>query len=161
MLEVEEEQPEERGVAQQALDKYKRDMEAAQLSRKRKQGEVDLQMEKESKKERRSERHRRRGEMADEEYRKAEEKRRKEKEAREESERVRQQQDALLRKAQTLVQREKNRPGKSAVIPVGIEEGADEGDMWLPDVVISRKDTDKVTKFRQKKSTKETQQEER
>ena len=88
--------------------------------------------------------------MIDEEYQKAEEKCRKEKEACEERERVQQQQDALLKKAQTLVQREKNRPGKSAVIPVGMEEGDDEGDMWLPDVVISRKDTDKVMKFSSK-----------
>ena len=58
-LEVEEEQPEERGVAQQALDKYERDMEAAQLSRKRKQDEADPQMETDAKKDRRSEQHQR------------------------------------------------------------------------------------------------------
>ena len=150
----EEEQPEERGVAQQALDRYEREMEAAQLNRKRRQEEIE---EQDTKKLKRSDRHRRRMEMADEEYQKAEDKRRKEKEARKERERVRQQQDALLRKAQTLVQREKNRPGKSAVIPVGEGEGDDE-DMWLPDVVISQKDEEKVTKFRHKKKEKETPQ---
>ena len=130
----EEEQPEERGVAQQALDRYEREMEAAQLSRKRRQEKVEE--EQDAKKLKRSDRHRRRMELADEEYQKAEDKHRKEREAREEGERVRQQQDALLRKAQTLVQREKNRPGKSAVISVGEGEGDDE-DIWLPDMVIS------------------------
>ena len=97
----------------------------------------------------RSERQRRWGELADEQYQKEEEKRRKEKEAHEERKRIRREQDALLRKAQTLVQREKNCPGKSAVIAVG--EGGDDTDMWLPDVVISKKDTEKVMKFRHKK----------
>ena len=86
--------------------------------------------------------------MVDEQYQKEEEKRRKEKEARAEEERVRREQDSLLQKAQTLVQREKRRPGKSAVIAVG--EGTD--DMWLPDVVISEKDTEKVTKFSSKEA---------
>ena len=151
------EEPEGRGVAQQALDRYEREMEAAQLSRKRTQAEKAAELE--EKKLKRSERHRRRGELADEEYQKEEEKRRKDKEAREESERVRRQQDVLLRKAQTLVQHEKNRPGKSAVIAVGEEEGGDK-DMWLPDVVISRKDKEKVTKFRQKKPVATKPQEE-
>ena len=53
----EEDLPEERGVAQQALDKYERDMEAAQLSRKRRQEEVEE--EQEAKKLKRSERHHR------------------------------------------------------------------------------------------------------
>ena len=134
-----------RGVAQRALDRYEEDMAAAQLSRKRKTEEREKE-EKETKKLKRSERHRRRGEMVEEQYQKEEEKRRREKEARAEQERVRGEQDALLRKAQTLVQREKHRPGKSTVI--ALEEGTD--DMWLPDVVISQKDSE-VTKFRQKK----------
>ena len=149
----EQEELEGRGLVQEALDRYEREMEAAQLSRKRTQEEKEKEKrteELEAKKLKRSERHHRRREQADEEYQKEEEKRRKDKEEREESERVRKQQDALLRKAQTLVQREKNRPGKSAVIAVGEEEGGDE-DMWLPDVVISRKDKEKVTKFRHKK----------
>ena len=150
----EEEQPEERGVARKALDRYKREMEAAQLSRKRKQEAVEDQ---DTKKRKRGDRHRRRMEIADEEYKKAEDKRRREKEAREESERVRQQQDALLRKAQTLVQREKNRPRKSLVIPLAEAEGeGDDNDMWLPDVVISQKDEEKVTKFCRKEKKKET-----
>ena len=101
------EEPEGRGVAQQALDRYEREMEAAQLSRKRTQAgkstEVEVE-EVEEKKLKRSERQCRRGKLADEEYQKAEEKCRKDKEAREEAERVQKQQDALLRKAQTLVQ---------------------------------------------------------
>ena len=102
LAELEElEEPEGRGVAQQALDRYEREMEAAQLSRKRQQAEKEEALE--EKRLKRSERHRRQGEMADEQYQKEEEKRRKDKEAREESERVRKQQDALLRKAQTLV----------------------------------------------------------
>ena len=146
---LEEEEAEDvRGIAQQTLDRYEKEMAAAQLSRKRKTEEEEKE-EQEAKRLKRSERHRRRGELVDEQYQKEEEKRRKEKEARAEEERVRKEQDSLLRKAQTLVQREKRRPGKSAVIAV--EEGAD--DMWLPDVVISEKDTEKVTKFRQKKPT--------
>ena len=145
----EEEQPEKRGVAQQALDKYERDMERAQLSRKRKQEEKDK--EQEVKKQKRSDRQRRRGELADEQYRKEEEKRRKAREAQVEQERVRKEQDTLLRKAQTLVQREKNRPGKTAVIALGDGEEEEDNDMWLPDVVISQKDTEKATKFRRRK----------
>ena len=146
---LEEEEAEDvRGVAQQTLDRYEKEMAAAQLSRKRKTEEKEKE-EQEVKRRKRSERQRRRGELVDEQYQKEEEKRRTEKEARAEEERVRREQDSLLRKAQTLVQREKRRPGKSAVIAVG--QGAD--DMWLPDVVISEKDTEKVTKFRQKKPT--------
>ena len=152
----EQEELEGRGVAQQALDRYQRDLEAAQLSRKRKQEEKE---EQEVKKRKRSERQRRRGKLADEQYQKEEEKRRKDREVQKEEERVRKQQDALLRKAQTLVQREKNRPGKSAVIAVGEEEG-DDDDMWLPDVVISQKDKEKVTKFRHKKPITKPQEEE-
>ena len=151
------EEPEGCGVAQQALDRYEREMEAAQLSRKRKQAEKVEELE--EKKLKRSERQRRRGELVDEQYQKEEEKHCKDKEAREESERVRKQQDALLRKVQTLVQHEKNRPGKSAVIAVGEEEGGDD-DMWLPDVVISQKDKEKVTKFCQKKMVTTKPQEE-
>ena len=146
-LEEEEEVEDVRGVAQQTLDRYEKELAAAQLGRKRKTEEKE---EKEQEvKRKRSDRQRRRGELVEEQYQKEEEKRRKEREARAEEERVRREQDALLRKAQTLVQREKHRPGKSAVIAV--EEGAD--DMWLPDVVISEKDTEKVMKFRQKKTT--------
>ena len=143
-------------MAQQVLDRYEKEMEAAQLSRKRIQEEKGAEQEakeQEAKRLKRSERQRRRGELADEQYQKEEEKRCKDKEAYEEKERVRKQQDALLRKAQTLVQREKNRPGKSAVIAVG-------EDMWLPDVVISQKDTEKVTKFRHKKPVTTKPQEE-
>ena len=142
-----EEVEDTRGVAQQALERYEKEMAAAQVSRKRKTEEKETE-EQEAKRLKRSERQRRRGEMIEEQYQKEEEKRRKEREARAEQERVRREQDAILRKAQTLVQREKHRPGKSTVIAV--EEGAD--DMWLPDVVISQKDAE-VTKSRQKKPT--------
>ena len=37
------------------------------------------------------------------------------------------------------------------MIAIGEEEG-DDADMWLPDVVISKKDKEKVTKFCQKKT---------
>ena len=140
-------EPETRGVAQQALDRYEKEMQAAQLSRKCIQEERGA--EQEAKRLKWSERQHRRGELADEQYQKEEKKCRKEREAHEERERIRREQDALLRKAQTLVQREKKCPGKSTVIVVG-EEG-DDTDMWLPDVVISKKDTEKVTKFRHKK----------
>ena len=146
-IEEQEEEEAARGVAQQALDRYEKEMAAAQLSWKRKSEEKEKE-EQEAKRLKRSERQRRRGELIEEQYKKDEEKRRKEEEARAEEERVRREQDSLLRKAQTLVQREKHRPGKFTVIAVG--EGTD--DMWLPDVVISKKDAE-VTKFRQKKPT--------
>ena len=150
------EELENRGVAQQVLDRYEREMEAAQLSRKCIQEEKGV--EQEAKRLKRSERQCKWGELVDEQYQKEEEKCRKDKEAYEEKERIRREQDALLRKAQTLVQHEKNRPGKSAVIAVR-EEG-NNNDMWLPDIVISRKDTEKVTKFRHKKPVMTKPQEE-
>ena len=80
------EEPEGRGVAQQALERYEREMEAAQVSRKRTQAEKTTEVE--EKKLKRSERQRRRGELVDEQYQKEEERCRKDKEAHEESERV-------------------------------------------------------------------------
>ena len=144
--ELEEPERDDRGVAQQALDRYEKDLEEAQLSRKRTQ---DAKEAENAKRLKRSERYRKRGEVADEKYRKEEEERRQAKKAQDEAERVRREQDALLRKAQTLVQREKNRPGRSAVIP--LEDAGGEEDMWLPDVVISEKDSATATKFRHKK----------
>ena len=145
--ELENPEGDNRGVAQQALERYERDLEEAQLSRKRTQ---DAKEAEDAKRLKRSERHKRRGELADEQYRKKEEERRKVKEAQAEQERVRREQDALLRKAQTLVQREKNRPGRGTVIALR-DDAEGEEDMWLPDVVISEKDSGTVTKFRHKK----------
>ena len=145
--ELEDLEGDHRGVAQQALERYERDMEQAQLSRKRTQEAKEAE---DAKRLKRSERHRRRGELADEQYRKEEEERRKAKEAQAEQERVWREQDALLRKAQTLVQHEKNQPGRSTVIALGDDAGGEE-EMWLPDVVIFEKDSETATKFRHKK----------